>query len=397
MKGIITVLIFICFFQDGIGQQNSPKAVMPKKQEEVKKGKVVPASEKKVVHAVDKKAVPASEKKVVHAVDKKVVPAPEKKVVHAVDKKVVHTPEKKVVHPVDKKIVPAPVEKKVVPAAEKKIVPAPVETIVAVPVKKEEPTAVDVDSSPTREAVVDTNLIKPAVETASSTQPITIPPPEVIEAGTDWQTWASCLSMLLIIGMGIYVFITNSNIHRRLWGIEKKLNKMGMPLDWEKAKSPAGITPTEVERLIACSPVLKSIQDEYATLKEHVEKLQQPAPRVVAMNTPVIPEESAGGTFYMTGPTGNSFPSSARSNHRENTVYKFYLQPGGTEARFELHTTGASINDIIKVIESYIKPACDEENLPMPGTRNIVTRKQGVAFLENDKWIIKAKAVIRYE
>ncbi|WPQ63279.1 hypothetical protein SIO70_00180 [Chitinophaga sancti] len=373
MKGIITLLIFICFFQDGVGQQNSPKAVMPKKKEEVKKGKEVHASEKKVVAAADKKGA------------------------HAGDKKVVHTPEKKVIHAVDKKVVSAPVEKKVVPAAKKKIVPAPVEKIVAVPVKKEETTAADEDSSPTKEAVVDTNLITSAVDTAPLPVPIQIPPPEVTEAGTDWQTWASCLSMLLIIGMGIYVFTANSNIHRRLWGIERKLNKMGMPLDWEKAKSPAGITPTEVERLIAYSPVLKSIQDEYATLKEHVEKLQQPAPRVVTMNNPVIPEESAGGTFYMTGPTGNSFPSSARSNHRENTVYKFYLQPGGTEARFELHTTGASINDIIKVIESYIKPACDEENLPIPGTRNIITRKQGVAFLENDKWIIKAKAVIRYE
>ncbi|WP_343675216.1 hypothetical protein [Chitinophaga sp.] len=314
MKGIITLLICICFIQDGIGQQKSPKAVMPKKKEE------------KV--AVKKKEV-------------KKVKAPEKE----------KTPPKEEFS--------APVEDSVV--------------------------------------VVDSNLITPPEDTVPAIIPTPVPEPEVLQAGPDWQAWVSWVSMGLIIGMGVYVFISNSNIHRRLWMIERKVNKLGTQTEWEKTRSPAGITPTEVERLITVSPALKSIQDECATLKQHVEKLQQPTPRVIPVSNPVVPEESAGSTFYMTGPTGNCFPYSARSNHRENTVYKFYLQPGGTEARFELHTTGAGINEIIKVIESYIKPACDEENLPLPGTRNIITRKQGVAFLENDKWIIKTKAIIRYE
>ncbi|GAA3944087.1 hypothetical protein GO495_22645 [Chitinophaga oryziterrae] len=219
-------------------------------------------------------------------------------------------------------------------------------------------------------------------------------PTPAAEPMSDWQYWTSWLSLGLIVGMGMYVFRTNGNIRDRLWKIQKHLDAQKANLQWEKAKYQAGINSAEVEHLINTSPTLKKIQEEYASLKSNMEKLQQPAPEVV----PVIPaEEPPGATFYMTGPTNNYFPSSARSNNRENTVYKFILQPGGNEARFELHTTGASISEIIKVVESYIKPACDEENLPSSGTRNIVTRTPGRAILENEKWIIKDKAIIRYE
>ena len=101
--------------------------------------------------------------------------------------------------------------------------------------------------------------------------------------------------------------------------------------------------------------------------------------------------------FYMAGPVNNYFPNSAKSFTKDNTVYRFKVSPNKQDAEFELHTSGAPINEIVQLAESYIKSACDEENLPSYPVKNIITKKPGQAILEGDKWIIKSKALIRYE
>ena len=101
--------------------------------------------------------------------------------------------------------------------------------------------------------------------------------------------------------------------------------------------------------------------------------------------------------FYMAGPVSNYFPNSAKSTTKDNTVYRFKVSANKQDAEFELHTSGAPINEIVQLAESYIKAACDEENLPSYPVKNIITKKAGQAILEGDKWIIKSKALIRYE
>jgi hypothetical protein len=99
----------------------------------------------------------------------------------------------------------------------------------------------------------------------------------------------------------------------------------------------------------------------------------------------------------MGGPVNDYFPNSVKSATKDNTVYKFKVSANGQEAAFELHTSGAPVAEIVKMAESYIKPACDEENLPIGNVKNIVTRKPGQAVLEGGRWVIKRKALIRYE
>ena len=101
--------------------------------------------------------------------------------------------------------------------------------------------------------------------------------------------------------------------------------------------------------------------------------------------------------FYMAGPVNNYFPNSAKSFTKDNTVYRFKVSANRQDAEFELHTSGAPINEIVQLAESYIKAACDEENLPNYPVKNIITKKAGQAVLDGDKWIIKSKALIRYE
>lgn len=333
MNGIITLLVFICLFYGGtVARQGAPKATMKNKEER--------ASAKKTTSKRD--AAPQKRKENKLPVDK------EKEAVASVKE------------------------------AEEEL-PTPADS--------------EVMSNETTGVVDDTDLIGPLQDEDTKVAP-SVSPTSAAKAMSKWQTWIPWLSLGVVIGIGIYVFWSNANIYDRLRVIQKHLNAQRSDLEWTRTKHQVGVSSAEVENLINGSPTLRRIQEECSAIRGDIEKLHQPAPKVVSA-TPA--EASPGGTFYMTGPTNNYFPSSARSNYRENTVYKFIMQPGGNEARFELHTTGASISEIIKVVESYIKPACDEENLPSSGTRNIVTRKQGIAILENEKWIIKDKAIIRYE
>jgi hypothetical protein len=105
----------------------------------------------------------------------------------------------------------------------------------------------------------------------------------------------------------------------------------------------------------------------------------------------------AADVFYMAGPVNNYFPNSAKSLTKDNTVYRFKLSANQQEAEYELHTQGAPVMEIVQLAESYIKAACDEENLPGDLVKNILTKRSGQAVLEGDKWVIKRKALIRYE
>jgi hypothetical protein len=105
----------------------------------------------------------------------------------------------------------------------------------------------------------------------------------------------------------------------------------------------------------------------------------------------------AADVFYMSGPVNDYFPNAAKSLTKENTVYKFKVSANRQEAEFELHTTGAPVKEILQLVESFIKAACDEENQPNFSVKNIVTKRRGQVILDGDKWVIKRKALIQYE
>jgi hypothetical protein len=160
---------------------------------------------------------------------------------------------------------------------------------------------------------------------------------------------------------------------------------------------------------------LKDLRVELDELKQYIKDREsvkeKRAPVSVAGQVSLLKEEQAykepvkntdaknneGELFYMVGPVNNYFPLSGKSATKENTLYKFRVQPNKQEALYELHTTGASVNDILNMVESYVRPACDEDNIPGSNVRSIVTRTKGLAVLEDDKWTIKTKAIIRYE
>ena len=114
-------------------------------------------------------------------------------------------------------------------------------------------------------------------------------------------------------------------------------------------------------------------------------------------NQTTISSSNNSNIFYMKFPVENYFSDNYKSLTKENTIYKFFLKPNKNEAEYEIHTEGVKIGEIISMVERTIKTGCDEDNNPSNNTRSIKTINKGIASLEGDKWIIKRKALIRYE
>ncbi len=103
-------------------------------------------------------------------------------------------------------------------------------------------------------------------------------------------------------------------------------------------------------------------------------------------------------TFYMAFPIGNYFSNKGRSGSKPDTFYTFQVSPDNrNEASFSIHAGEAMVKEYLTMSEECIKPACQEQNVASPTVKRIKTERSGTAVLEDDKWIIKTKAIIRYE
>lgn len=217
------------------------------------------------------------------------------------------------------------------------------------------------------------------------------------------------LPVVLVIGFSMVVW-------RRLNAMKEELKSRKRELrsftdNYGKgggaALRPAGVDRREVEKILVDSKVLMELKTAIGKLQQQVAQLEgrkvkavEPVRGKPVMAAAISAASSApalADVFYMAGPVNNYFPNSAKSLTKDNTVYRFKLSANQQEAEYELHTQGAPIMEIVQLAESYIKAACDEENLPGNPVKNILTKRSGQAILEGDKWVIKRKALIRYE
>lgn len=209
------------------------------------------------------------------------------------------------------------------------------------------------------------------------------------------------ITLALVIALAVYL----------LWIVQGKLNRYRLEIEALKTRFSTHLTQValqpgtndikkQVEMLVANHPKWGDAQEDINALISRLETLEagsRTAPAPSQENTPKKDKRPQIEPFYMTFPVGNYFPITAKSDTRDNTIYKFKVRPNKTEADFEVHTAGAPMQELIGMVQTYIKPACDEENMPSQQIRTIVTSQPGLAVLEGDKWIIKKKALIRYE
>jgi hypothetical protein len=231
--------------------------------------------------------------------------------------------------------------------------------------------------------------------------PVVVKTPEVVEVRKSggFNVWVLLPLVLLVVG-GVWVYRKLEHLSEQMAARKREFRSISENYFNESKK---GIDRKEVEKMIADSRVLGDLSQAISGLQQRVSELESKmvVPRPVVKEAPQVvsrPEPPRqADVFYMAGPVNNYFPNSAKSLTRDNTVYQFKVSGNQQEAEFELHTSGAPVAEILRSAQSYIKPACDEENLPGNNVRNIVTLKKGKAVLEGDRWLIKNKALIRYE
>lgn len=222
--------------------------------------------------------------------------------------------------------------------------------------------------------------------------------------GRGFDLWV-LLPVVLVIGFGVVVWRRMDAMKDELRSRKRELRSFTE--NYGKAGGaalrPAVVDRREVEKILVDSKVLMELKQAVGKLQQQVAQMEQRKGKVVepVKVKPVVAAATLGvaasDVFYMAGPVNNYFPNSAKSLTKDNTVYRFKLSANQQEAEYELHTQGAPIMEIVQLAESYIKAACDEENLPGNPVKNILTKRSGQAILEGDKWVIKRKALIRYE
>ena len=228
---------------------------------------------------------------------------------------------------------------------------------------------------------------------------------QVVErAGRGFDFWV-LLPVVLLIGFGVVVWRRIDAMKDELRSRKRELRSFTENYSKGAGVKPAGMDRREVEKILVDSKVLMELKQAVGRLQQQVAQLEgrkvkvaepirgKPVMTVAAAPAAVVPSD----VFYMAGPVNDYFPNSAKSLTKDNTVYRFKVSANQQEAEYELHTQGAPVMEIVQLAESYIKAACDEENLPGNPVKNILTKRSGQAILEGDKWVIKRKALIRYE
>ncbi len=258
------------------------------------------------------------------------------------------------------------------------------------------------------------DTVKPAPVVAKpAVAPGGQPNGQVVErAGRGFDYWV-LLPIVLVVGGGVVVWRRMDAMKEDLRSRKRELRSFteNYAKGGGAALRPAGVDRREVEKILVDSKVLMELRQAVGRLQQQVAQMEgrkvkavEPvkAKPVVAAATLGVAGSAGSGApasdvFYMAGPVNNYFPNSAKSLTKDNTVYRFKLSANQQEAEYELHTQGAPVMEIVQLAESYIKAACDEENLPGNPVKNILTKRSGQAILEGDKWVIKRKALIRYE
>lgn len=204
------------------------------------------------------------------------------------------------------------------------------------------------------------------------------------------------IPLILFFILWIRIASLNEKNERRK---EEIKNIQNLSFSSQRESNTCHISKTEFENLLNNSRAFGDFHKALENLqKQSSVTPQQPILSVnQASNQASIPTSYTSNVFYIKSPVENYFSDNYRSPTKENTLYRFFPKSNKNEAEYEIHTEGGRIDEIISMVERNIKPACDEENNPTNNTRNIKILKKGLVSLEGDKWVIKRKALIRYE
>lgn len=210
----------------------------------------------------------------------------------------------------------------------------------------------------------------------------------------------SVLSLLIPIMLFIILWIRVNTLFEKNERLKEEIKNMqNLSSSSQRVSNTSQVSRTEFENLLNNSIAFKDFHIALENLQKQSQvNTHQPIESINQVsNKAPIPTSNTSNVFYMKFPVENYFSDNYKSFTKENTIYRFYPKPNKSEAEYEIHTEGVKIDEIISMVERTIKTGCDEDNNPSNNTRNIKTINKGIVSLEGDKWVIKRKALIRYE
>lgn len=148
---------------------------------------------------------------------------------------------------------------------------------------------------------------------------------------------------------------------------------------------------------------IRDLEFQINKLNSAIEKLREPIPAQTPTPSSFIqetkhPETKTEILFLSTPNSDGSFNESSASNTYKDgaSIYRL-MKTGNSKAKFQIDEKETSIKLALQYPDKNIDPVCDAENAFNPRANRISTIKMGEAELQNGKWMINAKAVIRYE
>lgn len=215
------------------------------------------------------------------------------------------------------------------------------------------------------------------------------------------------VSLLVPIVLFILLLISIRNLRLSISNLDDRISKRKNEIEGLQnspnknlvSAQPQSSLKSEFETLLGSSRIFEEFQKAVEKIQVQVANLEQQdllnsQKQVVVQKREL---ENSYEIFYMKYPVENSFSNNHKSLSKENTIYKFFLKANKNEADFEIHTEGVKIEEIISMVQRAIKSGCEEDNNPSNNTQKIKTITRGSVSLEGDKWVIKHKALIRYE
>lgn len=153
--------------------------------------------------------------------------------------------------------------------------------------------------------------------------------------------------------------------------------------------------------LRAANDRIGDLDYQIKVLKEKVEELtkEKSKQQTNQFSQEVRQPESKTEILFLSTPNSDgSFNESSASNTYKDgaSIYRL-IKTGNSNANFQIDEKETSIKLALQYPDKNIDPVCDAENAFNPRANRISTIKMGEAELQNGKWIINSKAVIRYE
>jgi hypothetical protein len=104
--------------------------------------------------------------------------------------------------------------------------------------------------------------------------------------------------------------------------------------------------------------------------------------------------------FFMPSPDNEgNFDNRKKSDHfiPSESIYKFVINEDPDQAKFYIFQDPNNMERAINYFSSILEKVCRSENAFNPLGKAIKTIEPGIAVLSNNKWVVKEKALIRYD